>query len=82
MLETLALALLTLGFLVVLVGVLLTVLGSAKAARRGEAKGAFVVLLGPIPIIGGTDSDVIKLAIVLTIVVLLIMLILLLGLPR
>jgi uncharacterized protein (TIGR00304 family) len=69
------------GFVLVVVGVLIVVVSLILASRRrspsegnAEMRGAGVIMIGPIPIIFGTDKKSIKevlvLALVLTIVVL------------
>ncbi len=69
-----------LGIVLIVVGIILTVAAIVLASMSGEKKGkvraAGVVMIGPIPIIFGTDKKSVKtvlaLALVLTIVVLII----------
>jgi uncharacterized protein (TIGR00304 family) len=70
----------SLGIALIIVGIILAVAGIVLASMSGEKKGkvraAGVVMIGPIPIIFGTDKKSVKtvltLALVLTIVVLII----------
>jgi len=52
------------GIVLIVVGVLIVVaviLGaSAKYAKKGKVSGAGVIMIGPIPIIFGTDKDSVK----------------------
>jgi uncharacterized protein (TIGR00304 family) len=52
------------GIVLIVVGVLIVVaviLGaSAKGAKKGKVRGAGVIMIGPIPIIFGTDKDSVK----------------------
>jgi len=52
------------GIVLIVVGVLIVVaviLGaSAKDAKKGKVSGAGVIMIGPIPIIFGTDKDSVK----------------------
>ncbi len=67
-----------LGIALVVVGVIVIVavviLGSFGGSKKGKVSGAGVIMIGPIPIIFGTDKkavkEVISLAIVLTVIVL------------
>jgi uncharacterized protein (TIGR00304 family) len=84
--------LITLGFLLVLVGVLLILLGvfsqayqswktgSAEQLENGVRAGG-VIMIGPIPLIFGSDPGAVKLAIILAIVLMALALILM-YLPR
>ncbi len=58
------------GLLLVLAGVLLVVVGLFRAGRRGgsDVKGGGVVLIGPIPIVFGSDAKWASVAIGLAIV--------------
>lgn len=70
----------SLGFVLVIVGVTVVViaivLASRGGAKGGKVRGAGVVMIGPIPIIFGTDKKSVKavlaLALALTVVVLII----------
>ncbi len=84
--------LITLGFLVVLLGMLLILLGafsqayqswktsSAEQQENGGRAGG-VIMIGPIPLIFGSDPGAVKLAIILAIVLMALALILM-YLPR
>jgi uncharacterized protein (TIGR00304 family) len=67
----LGIALIVVGILVVVVAV---IVASARGARGGKTRAAGVIMIGPIPIIFGTDKKAVKsvlvLALVLTIVLL------------
>jgi uncharacterized protein (TIGR00304 family) len=68
------------GIVLVVVGVLIIVtaiiLASIGTAKEGKVRGAGVIMIGPVPIIFGTDKQSVKtvltLALALTIVVLII----------
>ena len=70
----------TLGFVLIVVGIVVVVsaiiLASVGGAKKGKVHAAGVVMIGPIPIIFGTDKKSVKsvlvLALALTIVVLII----------
>ncbi len=70
----------TLGVALVVVGIIIIVavivLSSAGCSKKGKVQGAGVIMIGPIPIIFGTDKKSVKtvvaLALALTIVVLII----------
>ncbi|MFP3196705.1 MAG: DUF131 domain-containing protein [Caldivirga sp.] len=65
-----------LAFILVVVGVMLIIADAARGKGgeegRGNAKYGGVVVIGPVPIVFGNDSSVVKWAIVLTIVVVLV----------
>jgi len=65
-----------LAFILVVVGVMLIIVdavrGKGGEEGRGNAKYGGVVVIGPIPIVFGNDSSVVKWAIILTIVVVLV----------
>ena len=68
-------------FILAVVGVVLIILDSARNDKgreenEGKRKYGGVVIIGPIPIIFGNDSSIIKWAIVLTIVVIIIFILL------
>ncbi len=61
----------TVGFVLIFLGVLLVVLGaltSGLKAKDAEVRGGGVVLIGPFPIIFGSDPQAAKTAIILAIV--------------
>jgi len=63
-------------FVMIVVGILLIFIGSLREARRsgerGEVRGGAAVIIGPVPIVIGSDTESVKwltiLAIVLTVV--------------
>lgn len=63
-----------LGFVLVFVGIIIliaaTVLASVLRSKNGKVKAAGVIVVGPVPIVFGSDKkivkDVLKLAVVLT----------------
>jgi len=61
-----------LGVVLVFLGMFLMVAGSllqaAKAGRDAEVRGGGVVLIGPIPIVFGSDTESVKTVLVLTMV--------------
>ncbi|WP_291765595.1 TIGR00304 family membrane protein [Caldivirga sp. UBA161] len=66
-------------FILAVVGVVLMILDSARSDKgEDEGKGKYggVVIIGPIPIIFGNDSSIIKWAIALTIVAVIIFILL------
>lgn len=59
------LAIILLGMALIIVSVIVFIL--ATIARRGiEARGAGVIIIGPIPIVIGSDKEIVKWAIILT----------------
>jgi uncharacterized protein (TIGR00304 family) len=70
----------TIGFALVVVGIIVIVaaiiLASTGSGKKNKVKGAGVIMIGPIPIIFGTDKKSVKtvlgLALMLTLVVLII----------
>lgn len=73
---TLSVALVVVGIMII---VAVIVLSSAGISKKGKVQGAGVIMIGPIPIIFGTDKNSVKtvvaLALALTIVVLIITLV-------
>ncbi len=67
----LGLALIIIGFLLLFVYILYESLKAAKE-KRVETKGGGVILIGPVPIIFGTDIESLKLVIILAIVLMII----------
>ena len=69
----LGIALVVVGIIVIVAAIILASIGGAK---KGKVQGAGVIMIGPIPIIFGTDKKSVKavlaLALALTIVVLII----------
>ena len=66
--------LIPIGFILILVGVALIVLGaiSGVATREAEVRGGGVILIGPFPIVFGSDVQSVKFILILTIVLILI----------
>jgi len=67
--------LIVIGFIIIFVATFLLIFHSAKT--RGETRGAGVILLGPFPIIFGTDKQSVKVILVLTIIIIALMIALL-----
>ena len=71
----------SLGFLLILTGIIVIVvaiiLASKSSAKKGRVRGAGIIVIGPIPIIFGTDKKSVKtvltMALALTIIALIIM---------
>jgi len=63
------------GFAISLIGVILLVLRSEKG-REGKAKGGGVIIIGPVPIIFGTDKQSVKILLILSIVLVALLLVL------
>jgi len=71
----------SLGFLLILTGIIVIVaaiiLASKSSAKKGRVRGAGIIMIGPIPIIFGTDKKSVKtfltMALALTIIALIIM---------
>ncbi len=62
------------GFLVVFVAAVMADRSSSRAEQRSRVRGGGVIMIGPIPIVFGSDARWASVAIVLTIVLILIML--------
>ena len=65
-LASLGLALIVLGFIVTFIAVLVMFIKSVSL--RGKTRGGGLIMIGPIPIIFGTDKETMKILIVLAIV--------------
>lgn len=66
--------LLTLGFILIVIGIILVFVGTFAAtlkAKDTEVRGGGVVLIGPFPIIFGTDTQAVKGVVVLAILLML-----------
>jgi len=78
----LANAIFTLGFFLVLVGVAITfvagILMALRQAKGARAKGGGVVLIGPFPIVFGSDARTVKVLILLTILLMIVVLVVML----
>jgi uncharacterized protein (TIGR00304 family) len=71
-------ALAWIGFLLIVIGFIMTLLATFllifhSAKTKGETKGAGVILIGPFPIIFGTDKQSVKVLLVLTIIIIVLM---------
>ncbi len=77
--------LITLGFIFVIIGVILITVGMLKmvASRTGESevRGGGVIMIGPIPIIFGTDVGALKAVMILAILLMVLATILLFVVP-
>ncbi len=63
--------LLTLGFVLIVAGIILVFVGtlaSTLKAKDTDVRGGGVVLIGPFPIIFGTDTQAVKVVVILAIV--------------
>ncbi|MFQ5974844.1 MAG: DUF131 domain-containing protein [Candidatus Hydrothermarchaeales archaeon] len=70
---TAGIVLIVLGMLMLFAGILTQSFGSASGSKS-EIKGGGVILIGPIPIVFGTDSESIKTVLILAIILMLIVL--------
>jgi len=69
--------LVTMGFLLVFIGMILIFIGMLTGITketRGEVKGGGIILIGPFPIIFGSDTESVKTIILLTILLILLVL--------
>ncbi len=71
---TIGLAIIVVGFLVVFLAVVVSARGSEGGAKRSQVKGGGVIMIGPIPIIFGSDAKWTTVAILLAIVLMVIVL--------
>jgi len=67
-------AIILVGFLVVFLALMMATRPSESGERRAEVKGGGVILIGPIPIVFGSDARWTSIAIVLTIVLIVLVL--------
>ena len=73
------LTLITLGFVLVIIGVLtLAILALRKAVGREGVRGAGVILVGPVPIVLASDKEMVKWGVLLTAIAALLFLVLIL----
>jgi len=72
---SLGVTLILLGFAVSFIAVLLLVLSGVKGGK-GRVRGGGVVIIGPIPVIFGTDKESVKFILVLSIILVVLLLIL------
>ncbi len=72
-------ALVVVGIIVIVLAIILASKGSKKKGHQGRVRGAGVIMIGPIPIIFGTDKKSVKtvlaLAVALSVVVLIILIV-------
>jgi uncharacterized protein (TIGR00304 family) len=62
------------GFAIVIIAIILLFLKNAKI-EKGKVKGGGVVIIGPIPIIFGTDKESVKIILVLSIILMILVLV-------
>jgi len=62
------------GFAIVIIAIILLFLKNAKS-EKGRVKGGGVVIIGPIPIIFGTDKESVKIILVLSIILMILVLV-------
>lgn len=74
MFYTLGIALFVAGILVIITAIIIASSGNSK---KGKVKGAGVIMIGPIPIIFGTDKNSVKNIVILALALTVIMLIIL-----
>lgn len=65
---SIAVALVLIGFALVFIAVMLTLSGAKAGKDKGKVRGGGVVIIGPIPIIFGTDRESVKIILLLSIV--------------
>jgi uncharacterized protein (TIGR00304 family) len=62
------------GFAIVIIAIILLFLKNAKS-EKGKVKGGGVVIIGPIPIIFGTDKESVKIILVLSVILMILVLV-------
>jgi uncharacterized protein (TIGR00304 family) len=72
---SIGLTLIFVGFALVFIAVVLLFLRGVKGKGRGKVKGGGVVIVGPIPIIFGTDKESVKIILILSIILVALLLI-------
>ena len=60
------------GFALAIIAIFVTILRSAK--RTGEVRGGGIVMIGPVPIVFGTDKESVRILILLGIVLMIVLL--------
>jgi len=75
LLWSIGLALVFMGFAIAFIAVVLLFLRAFKS-RRGKVRGGGAVIIGPIPIIFGTDKESVKIILVLSIILIALLLVL------
>jgi uncharacterized protein (TIGR00304 family) len=67
------------GFVLIVVGIIVIImailLASTRSGAKGKVKGAGVIMIGPVPIIFGTDQKSVKAVLALTIALIIVMLV-------
>ncbi len=64
-----------LGILLIFIGFAVMMLAMVLSAKEGKVEGGGVVLIGPIPIVFGTNKDMVKIVLLVLLVILLALLI-------
>jgi len=72
-LSNIAVSLILLGFAISFIAMLWLVLSSVRSGK-GEVRGGGAVIIGPIPIIFGTDKETVKMLLVLSILLVILLL--------
>ncbi|MEM1586147.1 MAG: DUF131 domain-containing protein [Candidatus Bathyarchaeia archaeon] len=68
------------GIIIFFVAMIMVIFGAAgRRGLRGRFRGGGLIMLGPIPIIFGTDKEAVKVLIILSIVLIVIMLVLIMA---
>jgi len=69
-----------LGFILIVIGIMVIIVGTLLLAFRSQGKGEFggVIAIGPIPIIFGSSSDAVKIAVIGAIVLMVLAIVLML----
>jgi uncharacterized protein (TIGR00304 family) len=62
------------GFAIVIIAIILLFLKNAKS-EKGKVKGGGVVIIGPIPVVFGTDKESVKIILVLSIILMILVLV-------
>jgi uncharacterized protein (TIGR00304 family) len=76
LLWSIGLTLVFVGFVIVFVAVILLFLRGIKGEKgKGDVKGGGVIVIGPIPIIFGTDKESVKIILVLSIILMILVLV-------
>jgi uncharacterized protein (TIGR00304 family) len=76
LLWSIGLTLVFVGFAIVFVAVILLFLRGIKGEKgKGDVKGGGVIVIGPIPIIFGTDKESVKIILVLSIILMVLVLV-------
>jgi uncharacterized protein (TIGR00304 family) len=73
-LVSIGVAIILVGFMVVFLALMTTTRSSESEGERTEVKGGGVILIGPIPIVFGSDAKWMSIAIVLTILMIILVL--------